>query len=649
LFASLPIARVRPAAIGIAFLVENFANEHRRASEDGMAATAPRHALFGLFALSMIACTGPPAEVVIETRVGERQAQRDTEAAHQAAATIASAATEWWQQQALLRVVEPIEPDVDPNEDANDGEAAAKQLHYDPTPPRDPEQFAAQVLALREGPLEEVGLITRNLAQTHPPLWPAIRELLLAERERPKREYVQVLAVIGGDVPNRYGHFDLHWKRAHGHNVRVSEDWFEDLLGVEPARIGKPLRDTYRDALLTVGLLRAASNVAQSEPELAGDVVAALLDAAYVHQGTFRDEIGRAIDAIGDPAIPHLMHESVVDPAWDEESVEIRRAAYARYCLDRMDRLHPSRAIEAVSDDRRLLADTLAAFAATREGEAAPLLLDWIDADAPVVRRAARDAFEAYVVGPTPQIRRKSIRLFNGHTSTQRAELSYREHARLAIRDRLAKQAPALLEPECELWLAGGMIEPECERQPERLFRAYVAHLDERRLARRDAIVVEALAHEDPTAGAAMLDTLLADGSDPPQPDLIAPFYVEVASRAEARGDRARAAQLLRKSAMLLADADPVRARELTVDALALEASADEVDTAGKAMLLGTARDLEPDSAAIGQAIAALEEQRGESSAALRERLLLTLLGMFAGLGLLHRIAGRIHRPRAAA
>jgi hypothetical protein len=595
-----------------------------------------------LLALGMLACTGPPAEVVIETRVGERQAARETEAARTAAVTIAEAARGWLEQQSPLYV----EPVIEPNPEADEElEKPPELAPYDPSPASETEQFAAQLLALREGPVEEVGLITRNLAQTDPSLWPAIREALLAERERPKREYVQVLAVIGGDVPNRYGHFDLHWKQAHGYNVRVSEDWFEDLLGVEPKRISKPLRTAYRDALQTVGLLRASSNVARSEPQLVGEVVAALLDAAYVHEGTFRDEIGRAIDSVGDPAIPHLMRESVGDPDWKEDAVEARRAAYARYCLDRMDRLHPNRALEAVSDDRRLLADTLAAFALTREGEAAPRLLDWVDADAPGVRRAARDSFEAYVTGPAPQIRRKAIRLFNGHTSTQRAELSYREHARLAIRDRVGKHAPDLLEPECELWLAGGLTDAECERQPERLFRAYVARLDEQRLVRRDQLVVRALANDDHAAGAAMLDTLLTDGTVPLEPDLVAPFYVEVASEAEARGDRARAAQLLRKSAMLLADADPIRARELTVDALTLEARADEVDAAGKAMLLGTARDLDPESAIVGQAIAALEEQRGETSAALRQRLLLTLLGLFAGLGVLGGIASRIHRP----
>ncbi|MFO7561224.1 MAG: hypothetical protein R6X02_01170 [Enhygromyxa sp.] len=623
-----------------------------------MPSPARPHALFGLLALGVLACTGPPPEVVIETRVGEQQASRDREAAREAAVSIAQASREWWEELALQRSVAPIDPELDPEFDPESELEAgfetksdpkpATALRYQPTPPTEREQLDAQVQALREGPIDELGLITRNLAQAGAPLWPEIRELLLAERERPKREYVQVLAVIGGDVPNRYGHFNLHWKKAHGYDVRLSEDWFEDLLGLAPARISKPLRPVYRDALLTVALLRAATHVAQTEPRLVGEIVAALLDAAYVHEGTFRDEVGRAIDAIGNPAIPHLMRESTSGQDAKEDSVEARRAAYARYCLDRMDRLHPSRAIDAVAGDRRLLADTLAAFALTREGEAATLLLDWVDADAPGVREAARASFESYVTGPAPQVRRKAIRLFNGHTSTQRAELSYREHARLAIRDRLTKQAPDLLEPECQLWLRGGVIDPECERQPERLFRAYLERLDERRLARRDSIVVRALGHPDRATGAAMLDTLLTDGSDPLQPDLIAPFYVEVASAAEAQGERARAAQLLRKSATLLADVEPARARDLTVDALLLEAQAEEVDPAGKAMLLGTARDLDPDSPVVGQAIASLENQRGRSSAALRERLAWTLLGLLAGLGLLALAAGRIHRPRVA-
>ena len=635
----------------------NFVDVGGRGSGRGVPSPARTRAPFGLLALSLLACTGPPPEVVIETHVGEQQARREAEATREAVVGLATATRGWWETQTLdpLAAFLPHGADDEGDDaltDTNAGEAkpkaAPEPIVYDPRPAADADALAAQLRALAEGQLDEVGLLTRNLALADPAVWPEIRGTLLAERKHPKREYKQVLGVIGGDVPNRYGHFDLHWKKAHGYDVRVSEDWFEDLLALEPARISKSLRPVYRETLQTVALLHAAAHVARTDPNLVGEVVATLLDAAYIHDGTFRDEVGRAVDSIGDTAIPHLLRESVVADDWKEGSPEERRAAYARYCLDRMDRLHPSRALAAVAHDRRLLADTLLAYAEVRDGEAAPLLLDWVDADAPGVRRAARQAFDAYVTGPAPQVRRKAIRLFNGATSTQRAELSYREHARLAIRERLGKADEALLEPECQLWLAGGIIDAECEGQPERLFDAYLEHLDDRRLARRDAIVTRALSSKDRFEGAAMLDTLLTDGSDPLEPDLVAPFYVEVATEAEAAGERDRAAQLLRKSAMLLADAEPERARALTVDALVLEARADGLDPAGRAMLLGTARDLEPEAPAVAAALSELDTERGQSTDPLRERLAWTVLALAAALGLLTWVGGRLHRPRTA-
>ena len=100
-------------------------------------------------------------------------------------------------------------------------------------------------------------------------------------------------------------------------------------------------------------------------------------------------------------------------------------------------------------------------------------------------------------------------------------------------------------------------------------------------------------------------------------------------------------------SAMLLADSEPEAARALTVDALMLEAEANGVDLAGKAMLLGTAHDLAPESPEVGAAIAALDVERGRSTAPLRKRLALALLGLVAALGLLSRVAVRLHRPSA--
>ena len=586
----------------------------------------------------LLACSGPPAEVVIDTRVGEAQARSQREEALRQLSALRDVAIEWWQTRDERRAAAagakhdaPPDPTLAPN--------------YEAEPPRDASAFAAQVRAIREGPIDEVATPLHNLAQAGPQVWPEIRELLVAERERPKREYKQVLAVIGGDVPNRYGHFALHWKKAHGYDVRLSEDWFGDLLALAPARISKLLRPVYRDALLTCALARAATHVAAQEPELTGEVVASLLDAAYVHGGTFRDEIGRSIDALGDPAIPHLLRESIPPEEAEEGTDEERRAAYASYCLDRMDRLHPTRAVEAVAGDRRLLADVLAAYGEVRDGEAAPLLLDWIDADAPGVRRAARGAFEQYVTGPLPKVRRKSIRLLGGRTSTQRAELSYREHARLAIRARIEADEPELLEPECELFESGGIVNAECERQPERLSRAYLALLDERRAARRDALIARALSHSDRVEGAAMLDTLLTGGGEEVEPNLLAPFYVEVAAEAEAE-DPARAAQLLRKSAMLLAEHDEVRSRELTVDALVLESEIEGVDLRGREMLLASAPELDPASEAVSAAMGRLADDRLAGGAKLREGLAWTILALLAGLGVLAWIGALIHRGR---
>jgi hypothetical protein len=599
--------------------------------------------------LVLCACHDPPAEVVIDTRVGDGRTQAQRE---QAAEEMAALFAAGWDRVDASLEAGPRAASVEPESGAGAADevtADTKAALADADPDATPAELALRegVRAIREGPIDDIGQPVHALTESDPSVWPEVRELLLAERERPKREYKQVLAVIGGDVPNRYGHFDLHWKKAHGYDVRLSEDWFEDLLALETKRVSKLLRPVYRDLLLTAALAKASVHIAHADPELVGEVSAALLDAAYVHEGTFRDEIGRAIDGLGDPALPHLLRESVAPEDADEGSVPERRAAYATYCLDRMDRLHPRRALEAVSDDRRLLASVLAAYGIVRDGEAAPLILEHIDADAPQVRHAARDAFMAYVTGPLPQVRRKSIRLLGGRTSTQRAELSYREHARLAIRDRIAADEPELLEPECRLVLEHGLVDPECERQPERLFLAYLALLDERRASRRDALIARALGHSDPVEGVAMLDTLLTDGTEDVDPTLLAPFYVDVAEQ-HAQRDPARAAQLLRKSAMLLADLEPETARALTVDALVLEAGVDELDLNGREMLLATAAELDADDPRVSAAVTDLARARHAGDDRLHEQLTWSLLVLFGGLGLLTWIASLIHRDRGS-
>src|SRR5690606_24621572 len=309
-------------------------------------------------------------------------------------------------------------------------------------PPTDARQLQQLVEALRHAPLDEIGGPARRLAAAGPAVWPEIRAALLAERRAPRGDYRSLLDAIGGDVPNRYGHFARAWKKAHGYAVKLSEDWFEDLLLLPPGRISSGLRGVYRDCVLQTALLRAAAVVGREDPALTGEVVAALLDVAYAHGGLFRDEVGRAIVALGDEAVPHLLVESLEADADDREDEAALRAAYARLQLDKMDRLHPQRATAAVRDDPRRLSLVLHAYATVRPGEAAAVLLDFADVGDPVVRRAARAAFTAYVEGPPPQAERRTIRLLGGGTSTARAHLTHRQRAALAIRERMQAEVP---------------------------------------------------------------------------------------------------------------------------------------------------------------------------------------------------------------
>lgn len=522
----------------------------------------------------------------------------------------------------------------------------------------DPEAFAALLAAAGEAPLDELPAIAEALARTPSSLWPELAARLLGERKGRKADYKALLAGIGGDVPNRYGHFELGWKRAHGYTVKLSEDWYGDLLAMSSGRVGKSLRSIYRDCVVTAALLRAAAAIGR-EPARTEDVVEALLAAAYMHEGTFRDEVGRAIRRLGESAIPGLLRRSLTPelPADEKEAAEVkaseayRKAEYARVQLDRMDRLHPPKAIAAVRDDPRLLADLLAAYAVVRTEEAAAPLLEHVDAAIPRVRAAAREAFLAYVRGPAPRAERKTLRLLGGHTTEAPARLTHRDFARLAIRERIAADAPDLLEPECRPITQDGQRDRSCEAQPERLAVAYFARIESARRTREQAQVDDALAQPDRAATVAMLDALLADNPELEMRAQLVPSYEAAADEAEAAGDRRRAAGLLRKSAALLGVADPERGTRLRLRALLVESEIDELPQQGRAMLLATAESLAPDDPSLQAALARVAERPATAEeAGLRRRLGLLILAVGFGLAILLGLGYlRAGRARAVA
>jgi hypothetical protein len=413
-----------------------------------------------------------------------------------------------------------------------------------------------------------------------------------------------LLKAIGGDVPNRYGFFRLHWKRAHGHAVVVSEDWFEDLLALPRSKVSRGLRKVYRDCVLQTAMLRAASAIGR-DPDRTAEVVATLLDVAYLHRGTFRDEVGRAIRGIGDEAIPHLVRASIEPPSRrkNDEDVEVKKAAYARYQLDRMDRLHPTRAVAAVQQSPRLLAELLTAYGEARTGEAAVVLLDHADAPSPRVRSAARNALLAYVTGPAPRTVQRTVRLLGGGTKKTRAYLTYRQRAAIAIRERLQAEAPSLLEEPCDIRREDGTTDTKCEAQPKRHADTYLGWLDKRRRQQEVSQIEEALSQTDATVTMELLDRLLTTSPKLEGTERLVTFFSAAASSALAAGDPARAGQLLRKSARLAELEDPERARDLRVRALLAEAAAPGLDARGREMLLETASGHAPDDRSITMAL----------------------------------------------
>lgn len=533
-------------------------------------------------------CSDTPT-VDVSTYVGPSHARKDPE--RQAAQTREVLA-------ALLPAPEAAAPEV---------EAPTITVHA----PRDAEQLEGLVAAMRTGSIADLGGPARRIAAAGPEVWPGVRALLAAERPAPKGDYRSLLRAIGGDVPNRYGHFALHWKKAHGHKVKLSEDWFQDLLALPRSKVSSGLRDVYRDTILHAALLRAAVGAA-ADPALAPDVVSTLLDAAFRDDGLFRDEVARAIESIGDPAIPHLVAAAVVPRHARRHDLEawVMRPQFAEAMLDRMDRLHPSRAIEAVGSDPQLLSQVLAAYGVALRSEAATEILARVDAPTPKVRSAARVAWLSYVAGPAPGISSRTIKLLGGGTGHAQAFLSYRERARLALLGQLAASAPDLLEPPCDERRENGSIDAHCQSQPLRLTLAYFQRLDDARSAARARALEAALGAEDPDEGVRRIDRLLAQENAITQPDRVAAFLERVGREALAAGRPARAAQLLRKAAVLSAPRDATLAERLHVQALLAEASVEGLGADGRAMLLRTAAELDPDDDQIQQALAAVRRER---------------------------------------
>lgn len=577
-----------------------------------------------LVLLALVGCSSTP-EVEVTTRVGDPE-------------MVEQWLTEFDPARLLARLEQAPEPTP-----GQPSEALA--------PPQTPEMFAEYVEAIRTGSHGDLRTYADALNQTPPTLWEPLREHLLAPRKARKTDYIKLLSLIGGDVPNRYGHFERAWKRSHGYKVKLSENWYEDLLTLKSKRVSRVFRKIYRDCVLEVALLQAAANIGREHPKRTAEVVDTLLAAAYIHEGTFRDEVGRAIRGVGREALPTLVLRSIKPEVkkkrkTDPDPVELLQAKYAEYQLDRMDKLHPQRALKAVADNPRLLAELLAAYAQRRPPEASKYILESIDSPIPRVRRSAREALLAYTTGPAPKVRRKSLRLLGGGTTMAAAQLSYRGAVTLALDEFLAANYPALHLPLCELYDEQQNLNRECELQPQRLTHALLDHLDASRRATQEKLVAQALESGDLQQSVDILDRLLAAdpefGSDGQRETMVG-IYTRAADSAYQSGQFDRSAQLLRKSAHLIGPTDTPRATSLQAQALLAEAKIANLPRQGRQMLLNTAAQLVPDDPRVKDA--QLELRVEQTHSGLEPMWALSGVGLLAGgLWILSVLGGAVRR-----
>lgn len=311
-----------------------------------------------------------------------------------------------------------------------------------------------------------------------------------------------------------------------------------------------PLR---AEMVLRIALLRAIA--AAGRTSKARDAVYPLFQFAFVREGLFRDECGRAIRSMGSYGIPGLIR---IYNNRTKSNFKMRR--YASYQLDRMDRLRPSKAIATAPDDV-VRADIIHAYGEVLALDAVEAIVEQVGARSHRVRREARWAWLRYVDGPPPPPAPKRKRkLPGGKEETEEKEdyLNYREMATLAL-GRIHQ----------ELFSAPPDPKLSAKELTDRLFQHY-DHLDEQLF---EQLFESAKAHERSGDLAKAVDEfgwILANQPDHPRraemSEVFCRYGEALAQKGEAEGrfdDVARGVGWLRQALALhpdRPDANKVRA-----------------------------------------------------------------------------------------
>jgi tetratricopeptide (TPR) repeat protein len=159
-----------------------------------------------------------------------------------------------------------------------------------------------------------------------------------------------------------------------------ADDRLEPLLDLQPDGAA------YVETLSVLCLLRALAHIATPE------AVATLAPVALDARGAFAVDVQRYLSALGERASAGLVLMS--------HSRSPAQAKWASAELEALGKRTPGDAVQTKS--KEVLADVLVAYGATKDADALPVVMSFINADRRIVRDAARESIARYddLAGP---------------------------------------------------------------------------------------------------------------------------------------------------------------------------------------------------------------------------------------------------------
>lgn len=379
-----------------------------------------------------------------------------------------------------------------------------------PAPARaDDEARATELLGQIQAGTGDRAALVQELAAIAPRAVPAIGTFVARTRTSTIEERRAVLKLIKASVPDKSGKFETP-SRQKANEVRADDefDWLAELGKVDAATPG--LGEVFAD-IAAVRALAASKRT---------DAAQIILDVGFTEATMiYRDECGRRLRAMAPYSLPPL---HVASQAKDKAL-----ARYAGYQLERMDRQEPGKAWAATAADEDLRVTLLQAFGTARHREAVRTVLDAVDDDALRVRKAAREAWLSYVVGPPPPpAPKKKLVLPGGKLAPKETPLwlTWRELAAIELK-RTAEEVLGSVFDQGSGDVDLGALSSE-------LF----AYFDGERAKRDGAAFGEARAKAtagDLPGAAAALDRILAENPDFAQRGEAAPIYLQLAQALE--------------------------------------------------------------------------------------------------------------------